>query len=172
MVVTVGSRAAWGGKAQGWSRISYPLPQIGVPLAHQGSSELCRAVPRSCTYFLLHEELQPQILQPLAQAGVDSPVLLPRVLQALAAQNRCPLPECPMPPPTAGHPLLLKPRCNTGMAQLSCPCAQLTCSASMAKASRRQKMLLMGTVWWYLQNSGGPRAGSAPVSPSGRHMVL
>lgn len=77
-----------------------------------------------------------------------------------------------MPPPTAGHPLLPKPCCNTRVAQLSCLCAQLTSSTSMAKASRRQKMLLMGTVWWYLQNPGGPKAGSAPPSPWGRHMAL
>lgn len=38
----------------------------------------------------------------------------------------------------------------------------LTISASMAKPSRRLKKLLMGAVWWYLQNPTAPGWAQPP----------
>lgn len=48
----------------------------------------------------------------------------------------------------------------------------LTSSARMARPSRRLKKLLMGAVWWYLQNSRGTQRGSAWLQHSSLLLVV
>lgn len=72
-----------------------PAGRPGVPLQHPAppGDAPSRLAPRSParwaprTHLLLHEELEPQLSQPLAQEGAVGPVPLPRALQALVAQR-------------------------------------------------------------------------------------
>lgn len=101
----------------------------------------------TCTHLLLNKELQPHVKQPLAQLGAVGLVSLPRALQTLRAEKTEKVSAAdrhllaPTVPPRALVPL--------------------TSSASMAKPSLRLKKLLMGAVWWYLQNPRDTQRGSA-----------
>lgn len=100
-----------------------------------------------CTHLLLNKELQPHAKQPLAQLGAVGPVSLPGALQTLRAERTEKV--------SAADRHLLAPKVPPRAL------VPLTTSASMAKPSLRLKKLLMGAVWWYLQNPRGTQRGSA-----------